>query len=184
MVQSYIIENGRVRCCDLHCCYTIEVSLHVFNSVMLNWADAVKSIVLLAWTLLINFTTKLLLLASMVSVKALHFHWVGMNYHLNGYIFLRSITVYFMNWDRSVRTTTSWKAKVQILAGARLFSSSQRPDRFWGPPNLLSNGYRCVIFPGVKRPRREADHSPPSNVEVKNSGAIPPPMCLYGIVLN
>jgi hypothetical protein len=30
------------------------------------------------------------------------------------------------------------------------------------------------VFPGVKRPGREADHSPPSNAEVKNGGAIPP----------
>jgi hypothetical protein len=27
---------------------------------------------------------------------------------------------------------------------------------------------------GVKRPGREADHSPPSNAEVKNGGAVPP----------
>jgi hypothetical protein len=27
---------------------------------------------------------------------------------------------------------------------------------------------------GVKRPGREADHSPPSSTEVKNGGAIPP----------
>jgi hypothetical protein len=25
--------------------------------------------------------------------------------------------------------------------GKRLFSTPQRPDRFWGPPSLLSNGY-------------------------------------------
>jgi hypothetical protein len=30
-----------------------------------------------------------------------------------------------------------------------------------GPPNLLSNGYRGTLFPGVKRPGRETDHSPP-----------------------
>jgi hypothetical protein len=30
------------------------------------------------------------------------------------------------------------------------------------------------ISPGVKRQRREADHSPPSRAEVKNSEAIPP----------
>jgi hypothetical protein len=29
-------------------------------------------------------------------------------------------------------------------------------------------------LPGVKRPGREADHTPPSSVEVKNGGAIPP----------
>jgi len=33
------------------------------------------------------------------------------------------------------------------------------PDRPWGPPSLLYNGYR-VSFPGIKRPRRGVDHSP------------------------
>jgi hypothetical protein len=38
---------------------------------------------------------------------------------------------------------------------------------------------------GVKRPGLEADHSPPSSVEIKNDGAIPPlPRILRGIVLN
>jgi hypothetical protein len=40
----------------------------------------------------------------------------------------------------------------------RIFSTSQPPDRFWGPPIL----------------RREADLSPPSITEVKNGGALPP----------
>jgi hypothetical protein len=35
-----------------------------------------------------------------------------------------------------------------------------------GPPNLPSNGYQGS-FPGLKRPGREADHSPPSTAEVK-----------------
>jgi hypothetical protein len=35
----------------------------------------------------------------------------------------------------------------------RFFSSRQRPDRFWGPPNLLYNGYGSC-FPRVKRPGR------------------------------
>jgi hypothetical protein len=41
-------------------------------------------------------------------------------------------------------------------------------------------------FPVAKRPGREADHSPPSSVEVKNSGPIPPlpHICLHEIVLN
>jgi hypothetical protein len=34
-----------------------------------------------------------------------------------------------------------------------------RPDRPWGPPSLLYNGYR-VSFPGVKRPGRGVDHPP------------------------
>jgi hypothetical protein len=31
---------------------------------------------------------------------------------------------------------------VQVPVGSRIFSSPRRPDRLWGPPNLLSNGYR------------------------------------------
>jgi hypothetical protein len=31
---------------------------------------------------------------------------------------------------------------VRVLVGARFFSSPRRPDRFWGPPSLLSSGYR------------------------------------------
>jgi hypothetical protein len=38
------------------------------------------------------------------------------------------------------------------------------PDRPWGPPSLLYNGYR--VFPGVKWPGRDADHPPPSSAEV------------------
>jgi hypothetical protein len=39
------------------------------------------------------------------------------------------------------------------------------PDRPWGSPSLLYNGYR--LFPGgIKRPGRDADPSPPSSAEV------------------
>jgi hypothetical protein len=31
-----------------------------------------------------------------------------------------------------------------------------------------------ALYLGLKRPRREADHSPPSSAEVKNGGAMPP----------
>ena len=42
---------------------------------------------------------------------------------------------------------------------------SARPDRPWGPPSLLYNGYR--VFAGDKvRPGRAADHSPPSSSAV------------------
>jgi hypothetical protein len=49
---------------------------------------------------------------------------------------------------------------------ARFFSSPQWSERLRGPPSLL-------ISPGVKRPGREADHSPTSSAEVKNDGAVP-----------
>jgi hypothetical protein len=39
------------------------------------------------------------------------------------------------------------------------------PDRPWGPPSLLYNGYR--FFTGDKvRPGRAADHTPPSSAVV------------------
>jgi len=38
----------------------------------------------------------------------------------------------------------------------------------WGPPSLLSNGYRGPFPGGKARPGRDADHSPPSSAEVKN----------------
>jgi hypothetical protein len=56
---------------------------------------------------------------------------------------------------------------VRVAVGARIFSFPRCPDRLWGPPNLLSNGYEILFPPGVKRPGREADHSPPASAEVK-----------------
>ena len=50
----------------------------------------------------------------------------------------------------------------RIPVGTRF---SARPDRPWGPPILLYNGYR--VFPGGKvQPERAADHSPHSSVAV------------------
>jgi hypothetical protein len=52
-------------------------------------------------------------------------------------------------------------------AGWEFFSKPPRPERLWGPPSLLSNGVPGALSLGVKRPGREADHSPPSSAEVK-----------------
>ena len=41
------------------------------------------------------------------------------------------------------------------------------PDRPWGPPSLLYNGYR-VLPGGKERPGRDADPSPPSSAVVMN----------------
>jgi hypothetical protein len=57
--------------------------------------------------------------------------------------------------------------EVRVPVGSRIFSSPRRTDRLWGSPNILSIGYRGAFSPGVKRPKREADHSPPASVEVK-----------------
>jgi hypothetical protein len=55
-----------------------------------------------------------------------------------------------------------------------VFSSSQRPGRLGCPPSLRYNANRELFPPGAKRPRREADHSPPASTEDNNGEAIPP----------
>ena len=52
----------------------------------------------------------------------------------------------------------------RIPDGSEIFHT--RPDRPWGPPSLLYNGYR-VFFPGVQRPGRGVNNPPPSSAEVK-----------------
>lgn len=36
-----------------------------------------------------------------------------------------------------------------------------------------TQGLPAVVFPGIKQQGNEADHSPPSSAEVKNSGVVP-----------
>jgi hypothetical protein len=65
--------------------------------------------------------------------------------------------------------------------GWKFLSSPPRPDRLYGPPSLLSNVYQGLSL-GVRRPGREADHSPPSSAGVKNvwSYTSTPLICLHG----
>jgi hypothetical protein len=57
--------------------------------------------------------------------------------------------------------------------GKGFFSFLPRPNRLRG--HLASYPVGIGDFsPWVKRPEREADHSPPYSAEVKNGGAIPP----------
>jgi hypothetical protein len=39
---------------------------------------------------------------------------------------------------------------VQVPVGSRIFSSPRRPDRLWGPPNLLIQWVQGGSFPGGK----------------------------------
>jgi hypothetical protein len=64
-----------------------------------------------------------------------------------------------------------------------LFSTASKPAL--EPTHLPNQWVEEAISPGVKRPGREADHSPPSSAEVKNAAAIPSPLiCLNDIVLD
>jgi hypothetical protein len=58
---------------------------------------------------------------------------------------------------------------VVVGGGWEFFSSLLRLDRLRGPPSLLTNGYQGALSLGVKRPKREADHSPKSSAEAKNA---------------
>jgi hypothetical protein len=61
---------------------------------------------------------------------------------------------YFRSRDSVVGVATGYGLDdrgvgVRLPVGSRIFSSPCRPDRLWGSPNLLSNGYRRLI-PGGK----------------------------------
>jgi hypothetical protein len=63
------------------------------------------------------------------------------------------------------------KVGVRVAVGSTIFTSPYRSDYLWGPTNLLSNGYQGLFTRGggVKWQEREADHSPPTNAEVKKA---------------
>jgi hypothetical protein len=58
--------------------------------------------------------------------------------------------------------------------GKKFFSSTITARSALGPTQSSIQWLPGVVFPGLKRQRRESDHSPPSSAEVKNGGAIPP----------
>jgi len=66
--------------------------------------------------------------------------------------------------------------------GRKLFSSVKPPDRLWVPPSFLFSRYRGCS-PGLKRPGREVNHSPPSCAEDKNEWGCTfiPPIFLHGV---
>jgi hypothetical protein len=60
-----------------------------------------------------------------------------------------------------------------------VFSTAFRPAL--GPTQTTIQWVLGALSTGVKRPAREANHSPPSNAVVKNGGAVPPllRMCFW-----
>jgi hypothetical protein len=56
-------------------------------------------------------------------------------------------------WDSAVDIATGYGLHdrvvgVRVPEGAGFFSSPRRPDRLWGPPSLLPNGYRRLFLWG------------------------------------
>jgi hypothetical protein len=76
--------------------------------------------------------------------------------------------------DSSVGIAMCCMAKIRFLAEARdfLFSTASRLTLGHIQPPM--QGVSWTLSPEVKRPGREADHSPPSIAEVKTDGAIQP----------
>jgi hypothetical protein len=70
---------------------------------------------------------------------------------------------------------------VRVNVESRIFSSPRFPDRLWGPPNLLSSGYR-----GAEWQKREGDHSLSATTggQVNVDLYIHFPIRLHGVMLN
>ena len=71
-------------------------------------------------------------------------HFVNANANVNGPVSLSR----YIDWLRAGRSGD------RIPAGGEIFRTC--PDRLWGPPNLLYNGYR-VFLGGKERPGSDAD---------------------------
>jgi hypothetical protein len=70
------------------------------------------------------------------------------------------------------------------MQGIFLFTTASRPAL--RPTQTPIQWVPVAHSLGIKRPGREADHSPPSSVEVKNAWKYTstPPLRLYGVVLS
>jgi hypothetical protein len=87
--------------------------------------------------------------------------------HTHTHIYIYIYIYIYIKWAgiaQSVqRLATGWTVRGSNPGGGKIFRTL--PDRPWGLPSLLYNGYR--VFPGVKRRGRGDEQRPPSSAEVK-----------------
>jgi hypothetical protein len=90
--------------------------------------------------------------------------------------------VMLSKWIIYVNTSDNWNMYV-AHSGVRF---PARASEFlfspWRRPSLPYSGYRWAVSPRLKWPESETDHSPPSNAEATNGGAIP--SRLLGVMLK
>jgi hypothetical protein len=101
-----------------------------------------------------------------------------------------SVHAYNESRDSSVGTVLCYglenrRSRVRFPARSGNFFHHRVQNDSGAHPASYPTGTRGS-FPGVKRPEREADHSPPSSVEVKNewSYTFTPPVRLHCVVLS
>jgi hypothetical protein len=90
--------------------------------------------------------------------------------------FVSNTTLYNLQYGAGVAQsvyylTTDWttgRSGFDFRQRQKIFLYPLCPDRLWGPPSLMSNGYRGSFPQGKVGPLRDADHWPLSSTEVKN----------------
>jgi hypothetical protein len=78
-----------------------------------------------------------------MNTKIIHLLW---NSSMLWHIKFVSIILMDVSQDSVVGITSSYwldnkEVRLQVLVGSTIFSPAHHPDRLWGSPNLLSNGY-------------------------------------------
>jgi hypothetical protein len=74
---------------------------------------------------------------------------------------------------------------VRVLVGSKIFISASLPDRHWGPPSLLFNGFRGLFPRGSSGRGVKLTAHLQLMLRSENRGSVNPlPIRLHGAVLN